>query len=74
MPDFGRPIFHAAGTLLLQERAAAALKFPCSAYIYAIMGLLVSVVGWSVAFLSTNRMCLVKGIERFEPGCSTKLA
>lgn len=42
MPDFGRPIFHAAGTLSLQKSAAAALKFPSSAYIYAIMGLLVS--------------------------------
>jgi hypothetical protein len=47
MPDFGRPIFHAAGTFLLQKPAAAALKFPSSAYIYAIMGLLVRLRGGS---------------------------
>ena len=41
-PDLGRPYFQAAGAFLLQKRGAAALKFEASAYVFAILGLLVS--------------------------------
>jgi hypothetical protein len=42
LPDLGREIFHTTGTFLLSDAGAAALKHPSSAYIFAIMGLLVS--------------------------------
>jgi hypothetical protein len=66
MPDFGRPIFHAAGTFLLQKPAAAALKFPSSAYIYAIMGLLVRLRGAFPPSLIRFKLISLRtqGIER----------